>query len=167
MDLITHLPATDKGSDCIATFVDRLSKFVYYVPCSVNITAPELADVFIRTVVCNHGMPSRIVSDRDPRFLSHFWQALVTALQCKHSLSSSYHPETDGQSERFHRSLHQVMRCYVAPHQRDWERWLPFAQFALNSTRSASKVDSTTSFVERMQATVSQVRADLAKASAA
>ena len=96
MDLITHLPLTPVGHDTIATFVDHLSKYVYFIPCSGKITAEELAYLFIRMVVRNHGMPSKIISDHNPRFLSHFWSTLVAALKCKHSLSSAYHLEMDG-----------------------------------------------------------------------
>ena len=95
-DLITHLLLTPAGHDLIATFVDHLSKYVYFIPGSGKITAKELAHLFIRTVVCNHGMPSKIISNHNPRFLSHFWSTLVAALKCKHSLSSANHPEMDG-----------------------------------------------------------------------
>ena len=73
MDIITHLPLTDRGYDAIATFVDRMSKYVYFVPCKSMISAEELAKLFMLTVVARHGMPKRIISDRDGRFLSRFW----------------------------------------------------------------------------------------------
>ena len=69
MDLIAHLPLTPAGHDAIATFVDRLLKYVHFIPCSGKITTEELAHLFIRMVVCNHGMPSKIVLDHDPQFL--------------------------------------------------------------------------------------------------
>ena len=138
MDLITHLPRTARGFDSIATFVDRLSKYVYFVPCVETTNAEDFAHIFLRTVVARHGMPKRIVSDRDGRFVSRFWQALVKALGCNHTMSSSHHPETDGQSERMHRSVEQVLRCYVSSRQDDWDQLLPMAEFALNSTKSIS-----------------------------
>lgn len=70
MDLITHLPETLTGMDAIATFVDRFSKVTYFVPVTTSIDASEFASVFFRTVVCRHGMPERVVSDRDRRFVS-------------------------------------------------------------------------------------------------
>ena len=73
MDLITHLPMSDTGFDYIATFVDRFSKVTYFVPVHGTIDASEFASVFFRTVVCKHGMPDRVVSDRDRRFISSFW----------------------------------------------------------------------------------------------
>lgn len=80
MDLITHLPVTVRGYDAIVTFVCRLSKYVYFVPCRSDITAEELANVFMATVVARHGMPRKLVSDRDGRFTSRFWRALMGAL---------------------------------------------------------------------------------------
>ena len=73
MDIITHLPVTKPDCDAIVTFVDRMSKYVYFVPCKHTISAEELAQLFIATVVSRHGMPKRIISDRDSRFLSRFW----------------------------------------------------------------------------------------------
>ena len=72
MDLITHLPTTAAGHDAIVTFVDRLSKYVYFVPCRADINAEQLAHLFLTTVVVRHGMPRRLVSDRDSRFTSRF-----------------------------------------------------------------------------------------------
>jgi hypothetical protein len=80
MDLVTHLPLTDSGYDAICTFVDRFSKYVYFVPCRTDVNAEGVARLFLRTVVCRHGMPTRLISDRDPRFLSHFWTSLIAML---------------------------------------------------------------------------------------
>ena len=138
MDLVTHLPTTSAGFDSVYTVVDRLSKYVYFMPCTASVTADDLAQLFLANVVCKHGMPKRIISDRDPRFTSRFWTQLFNSLGCRQALSTAYHPETDGQSERFHRSVEQVLRCYVSATQTDWDHFLPFCQFALNSTRSAT-----------------------------
>ena len=73
MDLITHLPLTEGGHDAIATFVDRFSKMTYFVPIVGTIDAAQFAQVFFQTVVCRHGMPDRVISDRDRRFVSQFW----------------------------------------------------------------------------------------------
>ena len=73
MDIITHLPVTERGFDAIAMFVDCMSKDVYFVPCKSTISAEKLAQLFIATVVSRHGMPKRIISDHDGRYLSRFW----------------------------------------------------------------------------------------------
>ena len=95
MDLITHLP-TSEGFDSVFTIVDRFSKYVTFIPCKATCTAPDLARVFYDHIVCKFGMPKKIVSDRDSRFLSKFWQALMRLLQCTLEMSSGYHPQTDG-----------------------------------------------------------------------
>ena len=92
MDLITHLPVTERGKDAVVTFVDRLSKYTYFVACKGGISADELAHVFMSTVVARHGMPKQIVSDRDPRFTSRFWHTLTKLLGCEHSMLMAYHP---------------------------------------------------------------------------
>ena len=114
MDLITHLPKSE-GFDAIFTVVDRFSKLVTFMPCQTTSSAVDLAWLFFKSIVCKFGMPSKIVSDRDSRFLSRFWQSLMRMLQCTVALSSGYHPQTDGQSERFHRSIEQILRCYIGP----------------------------------------------------
>ena len=73
MDIITHLPVTERGCDAIAMFVDHMSKYVYFVPCKSTISAEELVQLFIVTMVSWHGMPKRIISDRGGRYLSRFW----------------------------------------------------------------------------------------------
>ena len=83
MDLITHLPLSSQGHDSICTFVDRFSKYVYFVPCKETATAADIAQLFITTVVAHYGMPACVISDRDPRFVSKFWRALVSALGCE------------------------------------------------------------------------------------
>ena len=138
MDLVTHLPTTDRGHDAIYTVVDRLSKFTYFIPCKHTVSAADLAQLFLANVVAHHGMPAQIVSDCDPWFTSRFWHSLISALGCKHSLSTAFHPETDGLSERMHRSIEQILHCYVSAQQGNWDLLLPMCEFALNSTCSAS-----------------------------
>ena len=92
MDYITHLPPTGTGHDAIFTVVDRFSKLVRFIPCKTTIDAEETAELFFNNWVCKFGMPSKIISDRDPRFVSRFWSTLMTLLQSKVTLSSTYHP---------------------------------------------------------------------------
>ena len=105
MDLVTSLPETQRGHDAVFSVVDRFSKLVTFVLCVISSTAVDVAQLFFEHVVCKFGMPKKIVSDRDPRFLSDFWTALMARLETKVGLSSSYHPQIDGQTERFHRSV--------------------------------------------------------------
>ena len=89
MNIITHLPLSDWGYDAIATFVDRMFKYFYFVPCRFTISAEELIWLFMTTVVAQHGMPKRIISDHDGRFLSRFWQTLIKAIGCDLAISSA------------------------------------------------------------------------------
>ena len=113
MDLITQLPRSKLGNDAIVVFVDKLTKMVHYVPTTTNVTAPKLAKIVLREVCRLHGIPESILSDRDPRFTAHFWRALWDQLGTKLVMSTAYHPQTDGQTERANRTLEEMLRSYV------------------------------------------------------
>ncbi len=138
MDLITQLPRTTTGYDAIFVVVCRFTKMVHYVPCITAVSAPQLAKLFFREVVKHHGMPLSIVSDRDPRFTSLFWQSLWKMWGTKLAMSTAYHPQTDGQTERANRTLEDMIRHYVGPDQTDWDEHLPALEFAYNNSKQAS-----------------------------
>lgn len=92
MDFIMSLPSSTHGYDAIYTVVDRFSKYVTFIPCHSTLTAEDAAMLFFEHVVCVHGMPAKVVSDRDSRFLSRFWRSLMGLFDCKLNLSSAYHP---------------------------------------------------------------------------
>jgi transposase InsO family protein len=104
-DLITKLPRTERGHDCLVVMVDRLSKRIILIPAEEKgLTADRYADLFVSNVFRHYGMPRALVSDRDPRFTSHLWRALCRRLGVQLKMSSAHHPETDGQTERANRS---------------------------------------------------------------
>ena len=138
MDLITQLPKSLNGNDCIVVFVDRLSKQFHAIPTKTNISAVELVSIFFREVVRHHGIPSTIVSDRDPRFTAHFWRTVFEMLHTKLAMSTSFHPQTDGQTERANRTIEDILRSYVNSLQDDWDEYLPFAEIAYNKSIQAS-----------------------------
>jgi len=138
MDLITQLPTSNKGHDAIVVFVDKLSKMVHYAPTTTNVDAVGVARLFIEHVVRLHGVPESIVSDRDPRFTSNFWKSLWQQLGTKLHMSTSYHPESDGQTERANRTLEEALRAYVNIHHDDWDEHLALLEFAMNNAASAS-----------------------------
>ncbi len=119
MDLITDLPPAD-GFDSIAVFVDTFTKMAHFAPTTKTVTAQRLASLFLDTVVKHHGLPTSIVSDRDPRIMSEFWHSLFARFGVKLHPSTAYHPQTDGQTERTNRTLEQILRAYVHPNQDDW-----------------------------------------------
>jgi RNase H-like domain found in reverse transcriptase/Reverse transcriptase (RNA-dependent DNA polymerase)/Integrase zinc binding domain/Retroviral aspartyl protease/Integrase core domain/Chromo (CHRromatin Organisation MOdifier) domain len=138
LDLITGLPRSKSGHDAIVVFVDKLTKMVHYVATSTNVTAPKLSQLFMREVCRLHGVPESILSDRDPRFTAHFWRALWDQLGTKLTMSTAYHPQTDGQTERANRTLEEMLRSYVSFNQRDWDEHLSALEMAINSSKQAS-----------------------------
>nr|KYP48891.1 Transposon Ty3-I Gag-Pol polyprotein [Cajanus cajan] len=100
MDFIVGLPRLARNSDAIWVIVDRLTKCAHFFPVNIKWSLEKLTQLYVREIVRLHGVSSSIISDRDPRFTSRFWQSLHQALGTKLKLSSTYHPQTDGQSER-------------------------------------------------------------------
>nr|GFA82594.1 putative reverse transcriptase domain-containing protein [Tanacetum cinerariifolium] len=100
MDFVTKLPKSSKGYDTIWVIVDRLTKSAIFIPIRETDPMDKLARIYLREVVTRHGIPVSIISDRDPRFASNFWRSLQNALSTRLDMSTAYHPETDGQSER-------------------------------------------------------------------
>jgi len=138
LDLITALPPTRAGHDAIVVFVDKLTKWATYVPTRTDIDAPSLARLFFDHVVRLHGVPESLVSDRDPRFTSLFWRALWQQLGTGLLMSTAFHPQTDGQTERQNRTLEETLRAYVGYHQDDWDQHLTAAELAYNTSLHAS-----------------------------
>jgi hypothetical protein len=138
IDLITQLPATKNGYDAIFVVVDRLSKMAHFAPVHTTASSRDLAEVFIDLVVKHHGLPVDIVSDRGPQFVSHFWSDVCGLWGTKQRLSTAYHPQSDGQTERMNRMLEDYLRHFVGPTQDDWDTKLALAEFAINDTFNAS-----------------------------
>lgn len=137
MDLVTDLPPCC-GHDSIFVVVDRLTKLIVLTPCKKTITAPQLAQLFIDNVYKRFGMPTSIVSDRDPRFTSHFWKTFMHLLGTQLNMSTAYHPQTDGQTERANRTIEDMLRGFVGPRQDDWCIYLSLIEFAYNNSLQAS-----------------------------
>ncbi len=139
MDFITHLPHTTRGNNGILVIVDRYSKFCKLVPIKSNTesgvaTAKITAELVKEHWIRDRRIPAHIISDRDPQFTSQFWIELWAAHHTKLSLSSSYHPETDGQTERVNRTLEEALRCYVNDTHDDWDTHLSDIESALNNS---------------------------------
>lgn len=138
MDFIGPIEESKAGHNFIWVVVDRLSKMAHFVPTVSSIDAPEVARLFVENVFRLHGTPRSIISDRDPRFQGHFWKELFSILDCKLNISTSYHPQTDGQTERANRTVIEMLRSYVRDNGQDWHLYLPLLEFAYNSARNVS-----------------------------
>jgi hypothetical protein len=143
MDFIVKLPKSlEPGSarlcDTILVIVDRLTKATKFVPTEESITAEECAYEVTKALVSEHGVPEEFITDRDKLFTSAYWSTFLAKMGVKKKLSTSFHPETDGQTERTNQTLEQYLRMYANKLQDNWVELLPTAQLAYNSTRSAT-----------------------------
>ena len=138
MDFVSGLPRTRAGFDAIWVIVDRLTKSAHFLPIRMTYTLEELARLYIKEIVRLHGVPATIISDRDPRFTSRFWGAFQKAFGTRLSLSTAYHPQTDGQSERTIQTLEDMLRACVLDQPASWDRYMPLVQFAYNNSYHAS-----------------------------
>ncbi|GJR62699.1 putative reverse transcriptase domain-containing protein [Tanacetum coccineum] len=112
MDFVTKLPKTSQGYDIIWVIVDRLTKSAIFTPMRETDPLDKLARLYLKEVVTRHGIPVSIICDRDPRFASNFWRSLQNALGTNLDMSTAYHPQTDGQSERTIQTL-VIFSCFV------------------------------------------------------
>ncbi|GKA60013.1 putative reverse transcriptase domain-containing protein [Tanacetum coccineum] len=138
MDFITKLPKTSNGHDTIWVIVDRLTKSAHFIPTRETNSMETLTRLYIKEIVSRHGVPISIISDRDSHFTSRFWQSLQSALGTQLDMSTAYHPETDGQSERTIQTLEDMLRACVIDFGKGWERHLPLVEFSYNNSYHAS-----------------------------
>ena len=138
MDFITHLPSTKEGHDAILVVVDRLTKMVHLIPTHTKVSAHEVAHLFKDYVWKYHGFPQNSVTDRDSKFTSIFWKELMKCTGVKGKVSTAYHPQSDGQTERTNRILEDMLSHYVSPQQDDWDSHLACAEFAINNSYQES-----------------------------
>nr|GFB57828.1 reverse transcriptase domain-containing protein [Tanacetum cinerariifolium] len=161
MDFVTKLPKSSQGYDTIWVIVDRLTKSTIFMPIRETDPMDKLARIYLMEVVTRHGIPVSIISDRDLRFASNFWRSLQNALGTRLDMSTAYHPETDGQSERTIQTfedmlracaidfgkgwvnhlpltLEDMLRACVIDFGNGWERHLPLVEFSYNNSYHAS-----------------------------
>ena len=134
MDLVTDLPLTPRGHDTFILFVDRFSKYITVVPTTKTVSAEGFARIFYDTIFQHRGWPTSIVSDRDPRFTAEVWQALNNLTGTKLNMSSSDHPQTDGQAENANKTIITSLRSHVNLFQDDWDLQLTPITFAHNDS---------------------------------
>jgi len=138
MDFITKLPLSG-GYDTILTITDTdCSKASIFIPCNETIDSEGVALLYLNNVIPHYGIPHKIISDRDVRFVSKFSTELCRVLNIHQNISTAYHPQTDGASERTNQTLEQYLRVFCGTQQNNWHAWLPLAQYTKNSWPSAT-----------------------------
>ncbi|GJX04808.1 reverse transcriptase domain-containing protein [Tanacetum coccineum] len=138
MDFVTKLPKSSQGYDTIWVIVDRLTKSAIFVPMRETDPIEKLARMYLKEVVMRHGIPILIICDCDPRFASNFWRSLQKALGTSLDMRTTYHPQTDGQSERTIQTLKDMLRACVIDFGKDWVNHLPLVEFSYNNSYHAS-----------------------------
>ena len=118
--------------------VNKLTKRAHFIPVRDTYDVIDVVKVFINDIVCLHLVPKKTISDRDPKFTSRFWTSMQAAIGTQLNLSSAYHPETDGQTERVNQVMEDMLRMYVMDQQAQWEKYLPLVEFAYNNSHHSS-----------------------------
>ena len=125
MELLTYFPRTPQRHDAVWVIVDRLNKSTHFLAVRMTFTLERFCWLYIREIVRLHGVPVSIVSDRDLRFTTHFWKSFQKAMGTWLTMSTTFYPQTDGQSERTIQVLEDMLRACVLDHKGSWEEHLP------------------------------------------
>ncbi|GJP48726.1 hypothetical protein CLOM_g8005 [Closterium sp. NIES-68] len=138
LDFIIGLPPTTSGHDAILVVIDKFSKIGHFIPTHTTERTEEIAQLFVRYIISQHGIPTTLISDRDPKFTSKFWKELMSLLGTKLAMSSAYHPQTDGQTERLNQIVEQLLRAACKDEISKWDLHLPVLEFAYNNATHAA-----------------------------
>jgi hypothetical protein len=138
MDFIVGLPRTQAGYDSIWVIVDRLTKVAHFIPVKTTYSSAKLAELYKSRIVCLHGVPKKIVSDRGSQFTSKFWEKLHESMDTKLNVSSTYHPQTDGHTEKRNQILEDMLRACALKYGKSWDKSLPYAELSYNNSYEAS-----------------------------
>ena len=124
MDFIPELP-TSEGFDNVLVIVDKLTKYAIFIPCTVNITEGEMAKIFFEQVISKFGIPWQVITDHDAQWRNDFWAEICQLMGMKRSLTTSYHPQADGQMEIMNQYLEISLRAFIRPNRDNWAPVLP------------------------------------------
>jgi transposase InsO family protein len=138
MYFIVGLPHTQAGYDSIWVIVDRLTKVAHFIPVKTTYLGAKLAELYMSQIVCMHGVPKKIMSDRGSQFTSKFWEKLHESMDTKLNFSSAYHSQTDGQTERTNQILEDMLRACALKYGKSWDKSLSYAEFSYNNSYQAS-----------------------------
>ncbi|GJW65386.1 putative reverse transcriptase domain-containing protein [Tanacetum coccineum] len=151
MDFVTKLPRTSSGHDIIWVIVDRLTKSTHFLPMREDYKMERLARLYLNEIVARHGVLIPIISDHDSRFTSRFWQSMQEALGTRLDMSTTYHPQTDGQSERNIQTLEDMLRACVLDFGGSWDVHLPLAEVRQGQLIGPELVQETTKKISQIK----------------
>jgi transposase InsO family protein len=138
MDFIVGLSRTQSGYDSIWVIVDQLTKVDHFIPVKTTYFRLQLAELYMSRIVCLHGVPKKIVSDRGTQFTLRFWERVHETLDTQLCFSSACHPQTDGQIERVNQILEDMLRACALQYGRSWDKSLLYAEFSYNNSYQES-----------------------------
>lgn len=138
MDFVTGLPKTRNGNDAIWVIVDRLTKSAHFLSMSIQTSIEKLVSMYMNEIVSLHGTPVSIVCDRDPRFTSRFWKAYQNAMGTELRMSTAFHLQTDGQSERTIQTLEDMLRVCTLDFKVSWDKSVKLIEFSYNNSYHSS-----------------------------
>ena len=138
MDFIVGLPNTSQKHDSIWVIVDRLTKTAHFIPVHTTYSAKRYAEIYLDQIVRLHGVPKTIISDRGAQFIARFWEQLQESLGTKLIRSSTYHPQTDGQTERINQILEDMLRACAIQYGKNKDKCLALAEFSYNNSYQSS-----------------------------
>ncbi|GJU85846.1 putative reverse transcriptase domain-containing protein [Tanacetum coccineum] len=158
MDFVTKLPKTATGQDTIWVIIDRLTKSAHFSPMREDDTLEKLTRLYSKEVVSKHGVPVSIISGRNGKFTPHFWKSLNKTLGTRLDMSTTYHPETDGQSERTIQTLEDMLRAYVLDFGKGWDKHLPLAEVGDSQLTGPEIIHETTEKIVQIKSRIQAAR---------
>ncbi|GJP73253.1 hypothetical protein CLOP_g3996 [Closterium sp. NIES-67] len=134
----TGLPTTASGHDAIVVVINKFSKMGQFIPTHTTARTEETSQLVVHYIIPQHGIPTTLISNQDPKFTSKFWKELMSLLGTKLAMSSAYHPQTDGQTERLNQIVEQLLRAVCKDEISKWDLYLPILEFAYNNATHAT-----------------------------
>ena len=139
LDFVTDLTLTARGNDAILVLVDTLSKMAHFIPATKAVTEEATVELLAERLIRYHGFPQVLISDRDPRFQSALWRQLCHRFNIKRAMSSTHHPQSDGQTRRAIRTLEQMLETYIQIEESERERLPRAPELAYNCTSHSQR----------------------------
>jgi hypothetical protein len=138
MDFIVRFPRTQVGYDSVWVILDRLTKVAHFIPVKTTYSGAKLAELYMSRIVCLHGVPKKILSDRGSQFTSKIWEKHYESMDTRQKFSSAYHPQTNGQTERTNQIIEYMLRVCALKYGKRWDKSLPYAEISYNNSYQAS-----------------------------